>query len=213
MTVIAFRPRTTNPPTCDEAPAPAPAVTGAAAVALTNHPSQAVAEGEPVQYVTTTQTATYLRRVLRATFPGVRFFVRCARGTAHGWIDVTWTDGPRVHDVHPILTTFEGSHFDGMDDAYHQNPPIRLTLPGHTTPGLYRFECCGATPTRHIGVAGYAAVAEHINSLQPGAVHAEPTTLRGYITEQTWTRLDVVHRSDDLDGIAWEIFCRLIIPG
>ncbi|MGH3352332.1 MAG: LPD29 domain-containing protein [Nocardioides sp.] len=66
------------------------------------------------------ETAAELRQTLREEFPGVKFSVRMARGSAYGWLDCAWTDGPTTSQVLPILGRFEGSRFDGRDDSYRQ---------------------------------------------------------------------------------------------
>ena len=43
---------------------------------------------------TTKETAAELRKHLRATWPTVKFSVRCGRGTASAWLRVAWVDGP-----------------------------------------------------------------------------------------------------------------------
>jgi hypothetical protein len=78
----------------------------------------------------TKQTASALRSALRKTFPGVPFSVRMARGTAYGWIDVSWTDGPTDEMVGQVTDRFESSRFSGMDDSYHAT-------------GNAQWSCCG----------------------------------------------------------------------
>lgn len=75
-------------------------------------------------------TASAIRAALRQTFPGVTFSVRMARGTAHGWIDVSWTDGPTSDMVGQVTDRFESSRFSGMDDSYHAT-------------GNAQWSCCG----------------------------------------------------------------------
>ncbi|MET9779325.1 LPD29 domain-containing protein [Streptomyces sp. NPDC006367] len=45
-------------------------------------------------YLTTKATAVYLRQLLRRTFPGVKFSVRCGRGRRRYEITVAWSGGP-----------------------------------------------------------------------------------------------------------------------
>ena len=77
-------------------------------------------------------TAAALRRHLRNAFPGTRFSVTMERGSAYGWIHVSWTDGPRWAEVRSITEQYESSRFDGRDDGYHAT-------------GKSRWNCCGAT--------------------------------------------------------------------
>ncbi|WP_394275167.1 LPD29 domain-containing protein [Luteococcus sp.] len=83
------------------------------------------------------QTAAALRRHLRRTFPGVRFSVTMERGSAHGWISVEWTDGPRWEQVREITQQYESSRFDGMDDAYHAT-------------GITQWNCRGVSTQRRM---------------------------------------------------------------
>lgn len=68
---------------------------------------------------TVKETAAALRKNLHATFPGTKFSVRMATGTAYGWIDVRWTDGPTSEQVNAVTREYESERFDGMDDSYH----------------------------------------------------------------------------------------------
>ena len=51
---------------------------------------------------TVRETAAALRKALREAFPGARFSVRMASGTAYGWLSVSWTDGPTVEQVDAV---------------------------------------------------------------------------------------------------------------
>lgn len=88
------------------------------------------------------ETAAEVRKALRAAFPGVKFSVTMARGTAYGWMDCSWTDGPTADQVRPILAGFESSRFDGMDDAYHSVEPTMYAREDGT---LWepRYSSCG----------------------------------------------------------------------
>ena len=99
----------------------------------------------------TRETAAALRRTLAGEFPGVKFSVRMARGTAHGWLDVTWTDGPTYDDVRRIASRFESSRFDGQDDGYH-----RVT----GSP----YSCCGASCQRSYSTQAEAWAEDQITA-------------------------------------------------
>lgn len=72
------------------------------------------------------QSAKLLRTVLREKFPGVRFSVRLARGTARGSVDVVWTGGPEREAVREVVDPFQGQDFDGMTDSTVQRKPVAL---------------------------------------------------------------------------------------
>jgi hypothetical protein len=57
-----------------------------------------------------------LKATLSKTFPGTKFSVRGSRGTGHGYVTVSYDDGPAFDDVRVITDGFEGSGFDGMID-------------------------------------------------------------------------------------------------
>lgn len=77
---------------------------------------------ERIDY-TVKETAAALRKALREAFPGVRFSVRMSRGTAYGWLDVHYSDGPTWEQVRRIAHGFQRSQFDGMDDSYKSIEP------------------------------------------------------------------------------------------
>ncbi|MGJ9414420.1 LPD29 domain-containing protein [Aeromicrobium sp. CF4.19] len=95
----------------------------------------------------TKETATALRKALREAFPGVRFSVRMARGSAYGWLGVAYVDGPTWEAVRAITNGFQSSYFDGMDDGYHQIEPTLYSRPDGS---LYeiRWGCRGVNVTR-----------------------------------------------------------------
>lgn len=94
------------------------------------------------------ETAAELRTALRAAFPGVKFSVRMSRGTGHGWLSVSWTDGPTEPEVRAINNGFRSSYFDGQDDGYHRIEP---TLYAREDGTLYepRYSCRGINTSRH----------------------------------------------------------------
>jgi hypothetical protein len=55
------------------------------------------------EYVDSRTRAKQFRTMLKETFPGVKFSVRCDTGTAYNWISVTWEDGPADSEVQDLL--------------------------------------------------------------------------------------------------------------
>lgn len=92
--------------------------------------TSALTEGRPA---TTRETAAAIRRALRESFPATRFSVTMQRGSAYGWIDVIWTDGPTWREVEAITSGFESSRFSGMDDAYHRTENSQWSCRGVST--------------------------------------------------------------------------------
>lgn len=119
-------------------------------------------------WISTKDTAPLLRAALRAAYPGVKISVRQNRGSSHGWLNVTWVDGPTASDVDELTSRYEGRRFDGMDDGYHSVPTSLIAFAGEEMPRAVRFSCCGVATTRTIGPAGWAAVIEILNQAQPG---------------------------------------------
>lgn len=67
----------------------------------------------PRRYIPAKEQAQMLREALKAEFPGVKFSVRCSRGSA---INVRWVDGPRSSRVQEVCDRYRGGGFDGMQD-------------------------------------------------------------------------------------------------
>lgn len=63
-------------------------------------------------YISQTETNRLIRKVLKESFPGVKFSVR----TRGGSTNINWTDGPNQKQVESLISVFEGSYFDGMID-------------------------------------------------------------------------------------------------
>ncbi len=61
----------------------------------------------------------HMRRELKRRWPAVKFSVRRGRGTAWGWADVHYDDGPNESAVETVCFGFQSCQFDGMDDGYH----------------------------------------------------------------------------------------------
>lgn len=75
--------------------------------------------------VSLNDTLKQLRAELAREFPGVKFSVRRSRGTAYGYVDVSWTDGPTTRDVDAITAMYEGSRF-GTDQHGNQDIEYRV---------------------------------------------------------------------------------------
>ena len=63
-------------------------------------------------YISQTETNKLIRKVLRESFPGVKFSVR----TRGGSTNIGWTNGPNAKQIECLVSAFEGSYFDGMID-------------------------------------------------------------------------------------------------
>lgn len=82
------------------------------------------------------ETAAALRKTLKETFPGTKFSVTMASGTAYGWLRVSYTDGPSWDSVQDVTRMFESERFDGMTDSY-------------VSTGVSGWDCSGVNVTRN----------------------------------------------------------------
>jgi hypothetical protein len=64
------------------------------------------------------ETATVIRKMLKAQFPATKFQVTTGRGAGVSSVSIRWTDGPTVRRVDALVGGFEPGHFDGMTDSY-----------------------------------------------------------------------------------------------
>lgn len=64
-------------------------------------------------YISQADTNKMIRKVLKETFPGIKFSVRGSGGSS---TNIGWTDGPNKTQVENVIGVFEGSYFDGMID-------------------------------------------------------------------------------------------------
>lgn len=101
--------------------------------------------------------AKLLRTTLKQTFPGTKFSVVLSRGTAYGYCDVSYKDGPAYEEVNSIADGFEGKGFDGMIDmAYRKNTSY---CPEHGA----RFAGTDGTSGSHgvVSATGITELGEH----------------------------------------------------
>ena len=68
------------------------------------------------RYLTAAQTATVLRKALKARWPHVKFSVRSQTYSGGASIRVRWADGPAPSEVEKVTAGFEAGGFDGMID-------------------------------------------------------------------------------------------------
>lgn len=82
-------------------------------------------------------TATLLRKALKAAHPGVKFSVRTSTYSGGASIDVRWTDGPTDDEVRRTTDLYRGATFDGMTDskAYHST----ILADEHGEPSVVHF--------------------------------------------------------------------------
>lgn len=155
-------------------------------------------------YLTVKQTAAAMRAELKETLPGTAISVRMSVGTAHGWVSVTWEDGPTVAQVEEVLAPFQSSFFDGMDDAYKA---IEQS-------GTTRYSCRGVTSNRQMSTRAAHTIADVINAqTKGGPARVEGASVLGVaLSEQQGQRLDVhgvgTPGEVDMDLAAHQIFSR-----
>ena len=70
-------------------------------------------------YIERKDVAKMIRAHLKATFPKVKFSVRCESYSMGGQINISWTDGPTEKEVNAMVDKYETKGFDGsIDMAY-----------------------------------------------------------------------------------------------
>jgi len=67
-------------------------------------------------YISTTETAKLIRKVLKTHFPDTKFSVKSHSYSMGSSINIGWTDGPASRLVKPYVANFAGSDFDSMID-------------------------------------------------------------------------------------------------
>lgn len=87
------------------------------------------------RYIDTAGVARLIRKELKATYPGQKFWVRSDVYSGGSSIDIYWIDGPSQKEVDRLTGKYSGSGFDGMIDlkyAYKhvQNPDGSIVLVG-----------------------------------------------------------------------------------
>lgn len=105
---------------------------------------------------TVKETATALRTNLRTAFPNTRFSVTMSKGTAYGWLNVRWTDGPPSEAVEAITRKYEYTRFDGQTDSYH------------TVAGNEAWGACGINNSRTISDAAVAKLVKEVSYTADG---------------------------------------------
>ena len=121
--------------------------------------------------LTTTETAAALRKRLRLLWPDTKFSVRKERGTAAGWLDVQWTDGPSGRQVKEVGEKFCSSWHDG-DGVYRPQDSTELvSLKAGELPELVAYRARGIAPARRLSpeaLAYAAAITGHTGTLERG---------------------------------------------
>lgn len=78
----------------------------------------------PTKYLTAAETATLVRKALKAQFPAFKFSVRTREYAGGASLDVAWTDGPHEKAVQQVTSQFRGADFDSSQDlmTYREGP-------------------------------------------------------------------------------------------
>lgn len=80
-----------------------------------------VSGGTRLSY-STKETAEFIRKALKAAFPGQKFSVTTSYASMTSSTTVRWTDGPTTAEVDAVTDRFSSRGFDGMTDCttYHE---------------------------------------------------------------------------------------------
>lgn len=68
------------------------------------------------EYISVADTAKLVRKVLKSSFPDVKFFVRSKSYSGGASININWLDGPTTKEVDAAVRIFESADFDGSID-------------------------------------------------------------------------------------------------
>jgi hypothetical protein len=68
------------------------------------------------RYIDGAEVTKIIRKILKASFAGIKFSVRLSRYAGGSSIRVSYTNGPTVEAVKALIGDFEGASFDGMID-------------------------------------------------------------------------------------------------
>lgn len=149
------------------------------------------------------ETAAALRKELRATFPGVRFSVRMDRGTAYGWLSVSWEDGPTDEQVREITRGYQSESWSGMDECYHHIPPQLVMIDGVPTEVVWGS--CGILTQRRLGEYGRQRGIEHLSRRHP-EVDWESTACQPWadrLVGGEWLPEPLSYHSSPADIVQW----------
>lgn len=69
-----------------------------------------------IEYISAADTAKLVRKALKKSFPGVKFYVNTSTYSMGASINVSWQDGPTTKEVDRVVKAYEGSDFDGSID-------------------------------------------------------------------------------------------------
>lgn len=73
------------------------------------------------RYISCTDTAKLLRKVLKAKFPRTKFSVKSKIYSGGASITVGWLDGPTAKLVESVTSAYAGGGFDGMIDLAYSS--------------------------------------------------------------------------------------------
>jgi hypothetical protein len=74
-----------------------------------------------MKYITCVETAKLIRAVLKESFPSIKFSVKSSQYAGGASISIYYNNGPTEQQVKSVISVFEGSYFDGMQDYKGQN--------------------------------------------------------------------------------------------
>lgn len=74
-----------------------------------------------MKYISCVDTAKLIRAVLKESFAGVKFSVTSSQYAGGASINIKYVNGPTQKQVESVISVFEGSYFDGMQDYKGQN--------------------------------------------------------------------------------------------
>ena len=64
------------------------------------------------------QCAQAIKKVLKVSFPTIKFSVTSKNYSGGDSVSINWIDGPTSKEVDQLVAKYQYGHFDGMTDSY-----------------------------------------------------------------------------------------------
>ena len=129
------------------------------------------------------ETLKQLRAELKREFPGTKFRVHRYRGSASGYVAVTWSDGPPQREVEAICAGYAGTRYSSADDI--ELPVQHLAADAQGEPVLVRYRTRSIRCSRELSSGWRAMYTRLVLELEE-----QPLSFVGPYTRETLLSLD-----------------------
>lgn len=151
------------------------------------------------EYETTAECAKRVRKLLKETFPGVKFSVRSDQFAGGDAVRISYTDGPRESDVRSATRQFTEGTFDGMTDMYEfdgERGRIYVDTDGTVVRRYEGVKFVSVSRSMSAGAQGYAEGLIAMATGKPydpqGMVSVYIRGLREYERQESGAKLKIV---------------------